>query len=168
MPQAMYSFGETVLPVCPTWLAYGYQPASTTARVAATAPPSSFASASTREKFSGFRRLLGPVLDLYVDLRHLGGAADLLGLEGPGADQGEARLALPADVEEDGVLERGPLAHELPILLDDIDEVPVEARVEAGGKAGGHVGGENGRAEEDFVEANRLDQAREHVDARLR
>ena len=30
----------TVLPVWPTWVEYGYQPASTTARVAATAPPS--------------------------------------------------------------------------------------------------------------------------------
>src|SRR6266540_1293849 len=52
-PTAMYSFGETVLPVCPTWAAYGYQPASTTARVAATAPPSACASSSTTLKFSG-------------------------------------------------------------------------------------------------------------------
>src|SRR5262249_17913642 len=36
IPHATYSFGETVLPVWPTWLAYGDQPASTTARVAAT------------------------------------------------------------------------------------------------------------------------------------
>src|SRR4029079_8513861 len=34
MPHAMYSLGETVLPVCPTCVEYGYQPASTTARVA--------------------------------------------------------------------------------------------------------------------------------------
>src|SRR6185436_706728 len=39
MPAARYSLGATVLPVCPIWAAYGYQPASTTARVAATAPP---------------------------------------------------------------------------------------------------------------------------------
>src|SRR3984885_15656664 len=37
IPAARYSFGETVLPVWPIWAAYGYQPASTTARVAATA-----------------------------------------------------------------------------------------------------------------------------------
>src|ERR671935_97213 len=51
IPQAMYRRGETVLPVWPTWAAYGYQPASTTARVAATAPPSAFASSSTKAKF---------------------------------------------------------------------------------------------------------------------
>src|SRR5438067_2167546 len=49
----MYSFGATVLPVCPTCVAYGYQPASTTARVAATAPPSAEASSSTSAKLSG-------------------------------------------------------------------------------------------------------------------
>jgi len=43
MPAARYSFGETVLPVWPICAAYGYQPASTTARVAPTAPPSAFA-----------------------------------------------------------------------------------------------------------------------------
>src|SRR5437764_12938575 len=36
MPAARYSFGATVLPVWPICAAYGYQPASTTARVAAT------------------------------------------------------------------------------------------------------------------------------------
>src|SRR5256714_13322469 len=53
MPSATYSFGETVLPVCPIWAEYGYHPASTTARVAPTAPPSAFASSSARVKFSG-------------------------------------------------------------------------------------------------------------------
>src|SRR5205814_7372583 len=53
IPTATYSFGDTVLPVCPTWVEYGYQPASTTARVAATAPPSADASSSTSAKFSG-------------------------------------------------------------------------------------------------------------------
>src|SRR5215203_1475982 len=53
IPQATYSFGDTVFPVWPTWVAYGYQPASTTARVAATAPPSAFASSSARENASG-------------------------------------------------------------------------------------------------------------------
>src|SRR4051794_23897978 len=53
IPSATYSFGDTVLPVCPTCAAYGYQPASTTARVAATAPPSACASSSASENFSG-------------------------------------------------------------------------------------------------------------------
>ena len=39
MPVAMYSCGETVLPVWPTWDACGYQPASTAARDAPTAAP---------------------------------------------------------------------------------------------------------------------------------
>src|SRR5439155_9194102 len=53
IPQATYNLGETLLPVWPTCAEYGYQPASTTARVAATAPPSAFARSSTTEKFSG-------------------------------------------------------------------------------------------------------------------
>src|SRR3954469_21777716 len=52
MPAARYSFGATVLPVWPICAAYGYQPASTTARVAATAPPRAFARSSASEKFS--------------------------------------------------------------------------------------------------------------------
>src|ERR1700689_916704 len=46
MPTAMYSWGDTVLPVWPTWNACGYQPASTTARDAPTAAPSESASCS--------------------------------------------------------------------------------------------------------------------------
>src|SRR5579862_588366 len=53
IPTATYSFGDTVFPVCPTCVGYGYHPASTTARVAATAPPSASASASTSAKLSG-------------------------------------------------------------------------------------------------------------------
>src|SRR6185312_10772665 len=56
MPSATYSFGETVFPVCPTCAEYGYQPASTTARVAATAPPSARASSSASANFSGSPR----------------------------------------------------------------------------------------------------------------
>src|SRR3954468_23876141 len=52
IPSARYRFGATVLPVCPIWAAYGYQPASTTARVAATAPPIDSASCSASSKFS--------------------------------------------------------------------------------------------------------------------
>src|SRR6202042_3874616 len=46
MPTAMYSCGDTVLPVAPTWNAGGYQPASTTARDAPTAAPRESASCS--------------------------------------------------------------------------------------------------------------------------
>src|SRR5215203_27565 len=53
IPQATYSFGDTVRPVWPTCVAYGYQPASTTARVAPTAPPRALARSSTSEKASG-------------------------------------------------------------------------------------------------------------------
>src|SRR4051812_31735969 len=56
MPSATYSFGETTLPVCPICAAYGYQPASTTARVAPTAPPSAWASSSASVKFWGAPR----------------------------------------------------------------------------------------------------------------
>ncbi len=56
MPRAMYSFGDTDLPVWPTWVAYGYQPASTTARVEATAPPSAPARSSQSLKPSGAPR----------------------------------------------------------------------------------------------------------------
>src|ERR671920_670819 len=52
MPLAMYSCGETDLPVWPTWLVCGYQPASTAAREAPTAAPRESARASTTEKFS--------------------------------------------------------------------------------------------------------------------
>ncbi|GAA3243812.1 hypothetical protein GCM10020256_68990 [Streptomyces thermocoprophilus] len=48
----MYSCGETDLPVWPTWLVCGYQPASTAAREAPTAAPSSSARASMIAKFS--------------------------------------------------------------------------------------------------------------------
>src|SRR5207344_10143 len=58
MPAARYSFGATVLPVCPICAAYGYQPASTTARVAATAelPPNAAASASASSNPSALPR----------------------------------------------------------------------------------------------------------------
>ena len=46
----MYSCGETVLPVCPTWYWCGYQPASVAARDAPTAAPRESASASITPK----------------------------------------------------------------------------------------------------------------------
>ena len=53
MPMAMYSCGETVLPVWPTWNWCGYQPASVTAREAPTAAPMASASRSMIAKPSG-------------------------------------------------------------------------------------------------------------------
>ena len=66
MPQAMYSRGETVLPVWPTCAAYGYQPASTTARVAATSPPSAL-----RELLAE-REVLGPAEPAAAGDEHVG------------------------------------------------------------------------------------------------
>jgi hypothetical protein len=53
MPAATYSCGETCLPVWPTWLVCGYQPASTAAREAPTAAPRLSAKASTGEVAAG-------------------------------------------------------------------------------------------------------------------
>ena len=168
------------MPVCPTCVAYGYHPASTTARVAATAPPSACASSSTSVKFSGaaeaaaagddhvgvldrralalgvrlldHRRAEREVLELDVDVLDLGLAARLLRVEGARTDQRQPRLARPADVDVDGVAERRPLPDQAPVLLDEVDEVPVEPGVEPGGEPGGDVGREHGRGEEDGVE----------------
>src|ERR1035438_161704 len=52
MPTAMWSWGETVLPVWPTWNWCGYQPASVAARDAPTAAPTESASFSISVKFS--------------------------------------------------------------------------------------------------------------------
>ena len=66
MPQATYSRGETVLPVWPTCAAYGYQPASTTARVAATSPPE-----RARELLAE-REVLGPAEPAAAGHEHVG------------------------------------------------------------------------------------------------
>src|SRR4051812_45025365 len=50
IPLATYSCGDTCLPVWPTWLLCGYQPASTAAREAPTAAPTASANASTGPK----------------------------------------------------------------------------------------------------------------------
>src|SRR2546427_104896 len=55
MPTATYRVGLTVLPVCPTWSAWGRHPASTTARDAPTAarPAKAAASSSNTLKLAG-------------------------------------------------------------------------------------------------------------------
>ena len=196
MPQAMYSFGETVFPVCPTCVAYGYQPASTTARVAPTAPPSAFASSSTRVKFSGPPRprppatitsassIDGPELSSCAwstmralveksssDTSHLldlRRTAALARIERAGAEERDPRLRRPADVRIDGVLQRRPLADELAVLLRDVDEIPVETGVESRGQPRGDVRAEDGVREQHGVDPLVADELREHVDARLR
>ena len=79
----------------------------------------------------------------------------------------EPRLARPADVDVDGVLQRGALADELAVAALEVDEVPVEPGVEARGEAGGDVRRENRRAEEHGVEALVARRAGEDVHARL-
>src|SRR5829696_8396197 len=112
MPTATYSWGDTVLPVWPTWCWWGYQPASTAARLAPTAAPRESARASTRAKLDGSWRprpadlLLDDVvghpdrvggLGAQVQLDHLGlgrrlGDRERVGLDGQhrgaGADPG--------------------------------------------------------------------------------
>ena len=65
--------------------------------------------------------LLGKVLDLDGDLRHLGAAARLGRLEGSRADEREARPGLPADLRDHGVAERGALADELAVAELEVD-----------------------------------------------
>src|SRR5579871_3711452 len=60
MPSATYSFGATVLPVCPTCAWRGYQPLYTAARVAPTTPPSRDASSSARANCSAPPRPMPP------------------------------------------------------------------------------------------------------------
>ncbi len=86
---------------------------------------------------------------IFVDL---GAPAGLDRLEGARADEREPRLALPADLGDHGVAERGPLADELAVLELEVDQVPVEACVEPRGEARGDVRREDGCAEEDGVE----------------
>ena len=196
MPQAMYSFGDTVFPVWPTCVAYGYQPASTTARVAPTAPPNAFASSSTSVKFSGppsprppatitgassidgpslsscawstIRADVGEVFERDRCILHFRRAAGGVRVERARAEERDPRLGLPADVHEDGVLQGGTLADELAVLLHEVAEVPVQAGVEPGGKSRRDIRGEHGVAEEHGVDALVADQLREHVDPRLR
>ena len=145
MPAARYSFGATVLPVWPIWPAYGNQPASTTARVAATAPPSAAASslelleavgvaeaAAARHEHVGVldvdvgAALLAALdhrglqrvrreLDLHVLDRRRAGAG-LADLERVQAPDDHADLRPEADVGDLRVLEDRPLGDELAVL----------------------------------------------------
>src|SRR4029077_12422953 len=74
----------------------------------------------------------------------------------------------PADVHVNGVLQRGTLAHELVVLLHEVDEVPVDAGIEPGSEAGRDIRGEHRVAEEDRVDSLVSNELCDHVDARLR
>jgi len=112
-------------------------------------------------------RQSGEVLQLDIHLLDPGLPPALDRLEGAGADQRQPRLALPADVDVDRVVKGGSLADELPVLLRQLDEVPVQARVEPRRKPGGNVGRQHRGAEENRVEAMSADQVCGHVHARL-
>ena len=114
------------------------------------------------------RRQGGEVLELNVDPLNLGLAPTLHGLEGAGPDQGQARLALPADIDVNGVVKGRTRADELSVLLHQVDEIPVQAGVEPRREARGDIRGQHGRAEENGVEAMAPDQVRGHVHAGLR
>ncbi len=75
---------------------------------------------------------------------------------------------VPADVDDDRVAERRPLADELAVRDGQVGEVPVQAGVEACGETRRDVRGEHGRAEEHCVGARLLDERRERVHPRLR
>ena len=112
-------------------------------------------------------RLGGEVLQLDSHLLDLGLAPALDRLEAAGADQPQPRLALPADLDVDGVVEGRPLADELPVVLRQVDEIPVQAGIEPRGEARGDVRGQHRGAKENGVEALSPDQIRGHVHTRL-
>ena len=114
------------------------------------------------------RRPGGEVLELDRRLDDLGGTAARSGLERARADEADRRGALPADVDHDRVAERGTLPDEAAVLLDEVDEVPVQPGVQPRREAGGDVGREHGRGEQHGVVAALFDHFREDVDARLR
>ena len=192
----MYSLGETVLPVCPTCVEYGYQPASTTARVAPTAPPSAAASSSIIVKPSGdpsprppatmmsASSIDGPLDSSCVcstsvasvewsendglERLDLRAPIRLDRIERPCADHPELRAALPTDVRDDGVAQRRPRTDELAVLHGQIREVPVEPCIEPRGESGRDVCRQHRRGEQHGVRVHLLDECRESVDPRLR
>ena len=198
IPQATYSFGETVLPVWPTWVEYGYQPASTTARVAATAPPSALRerlderevvrtaeAAAARDDHVGVldrralrllvrllehRRLRREVLEARRRTpRRRRSPPASTGSNVPGRKSASRGVARPAHVDEDRVLERRPLADELAVR---------RARCRRGPSSGPRRAAPQDRrrrrrrartrAKSTVSTPSLADQLREHVDARLR
>src|SRR5579862_2143115 len=119
--------------------------------------------ARLRVRLLDHARLGGEVLERDVDRLHVRGPSRLLRVERAGAEQREPRRARPADVDEDGVLQRRPLADE---IGGHVDEIPVETGVESRGKARGDIGGEHGVGKEHGVVVRC--ELGDDVDARLR
>ena len=65
------------------------------------------------------------------------------GVERAGAEEREPRRRLPADVDENRVLQRGTLADERAVARLEVDEIPVEPGVEPRCEPGGDVGREH-------------------------
>ena len=184
------------MPVWPTCVEYGYQPASTTARVARDR------AAERLRELLDERELLGlaeaaaagddhvgvldrrPALLRVRLLDHLGarargpqlgldvldraGRAGSAGSKRAGAEEAEPRRRRPADVDDDRVRRARALADERAAVGREVGQLPVEPGVEPGGEPGRDVGGEDRLREEDGLEAVLVDELREHVDARLR
>ena len=197
IPQAMYSFGETDLPVWPTCVEYGYQPASTTARVAPTAPPSAAASSSSSVNPSGepsprppatmmsASSIDGPLDASCVCSTSVASVEKSENVRLERLDLGRRRPTRPdrarptarcpslgPPFQPTSTITVSPSAGRLPTsspsATRQIGEIPVQPRVEARGETGRDVGGENRGAEQDGVGARLLDEGRERVDPRLR
>ena len=80
---------------------------------------------------------------LHRDILDLRAAPGRVRVECAGAEQSEPRFRRPADVDVDGVLQRGARTDQLVAVLPDVDEVPVETGVEPSREAGGGVGRED-------------------------
>src|SRR6266516_664107 len=113
----------------------------------------------------GQRREVGKVNLEVLDGR---GAARLDRIERSCAHERDSRSTRPPHVDENRVAERGPLAHELVTLQDEICEVPVKTRFEARRETCGDIRCEHGRAEGNCVRARLPDERRERVDPGLR
>src|SRR3990170_2841295 len=172
MPAAMYSSGATTLPVWPTCQSFGTQPASTAARLAPPAAPSSSASASTSLK----ARLgeLGPgalhlreldEADLerrWVDVHRRGGDAPARALHGRrelGRAHGEGldrrrQLHLGEDVARP----HGPAERDLRSLAAEGEHLGGRGRAQARRRAGEEVLPERSRRRPDV---RRLHRARD-------
>ena len=104
------------------------------------------------------RKALERDVDL-LDLRGSAGAG-LLRIEGAG--HGSAQGGSGASRRRhDRVAERRALPDQVPVLLDEVGEIPVQARLEPGREPGSDVGREDGGREEHGVEAAVLDDRRE-------
>ena len=113
-------------------------------------------------------RLGGEVLELHRHVLGLGDTATRDRIKRPRSEERDARLGRPADLDVHGILERRSRSDELPVVVGDFDEVPVQSGVETRRESRRRVRGEHRVREQDRVHALGTDELREHVDARLR